>query len=622
MPRVGLRFHAGSAGRPRPRNPARDVTSIRKYALLAANRLDLAIVLLGVFCSLLLAMGARSAAPVLAAVLGLALLVAGAGVALLPLVRRAHAMDFSLYWHAAAAVAGFALLLHAQQGWAFYAYAGLVFFGWLEAVTLAQTRADAPGLRPALAWTRRNAVFLATFAALLLVFGAYWAAYYPAIMSPDSLSEWSQVMTMHLSDYSPAVYTLFVWISGGLWHSPASVAAAQLLASAAAIALAVAYLHRRGVSRAVLALGMALYMGLPIFGTFTVTLWHDIPYSLIVLWITYAMYEMHVSKGRWLDARWRRWALGASLVLLPLFAHNGLSVVFGVLMGAWVVLKTYRRAVIWIALGTVAGFLGVQYLVYPAIGVQPYSKAFASEAMIHQISAAITEHGVQGLPARDVAYLERIMPLKDWTKKFNPYTPQFLVSPRYNPSYNESPIDSHFSEFLHVWAAIGEKHPDSYLRERLTENALILYPTGSHRIALSPLRIAPNTAGLRTRSLAQALLDNLRNIENYTTAKLLWIWRPFWVMWLLLALTLAGWYLRGRRILFAAIPWVFQVLGLAIAIQGQSVRYYYSLFLILPYFIGLLGLRTTRRAAPAQAADLLQFPAAGDAAPLQRQAGG
>jgi hypothetical protein len=351
---------------------------------------------------------------------------------------------------------------------------------------------------------------------------------------------------------------------------------------------------------------MALFMGLPIFGTFTVTLWHDIPYSLIVLWVTYAMYEMYQTKGQWLDVRWRQWMLGALLVLVPLFAHNGLSVVFGVLVAAWIVLRAYRRTVTWIAIGTVAGFLAMQSVVYPAIGVQPYSKAFASEAMLHQISAAITEHGVTGLPANDVAYLERIMPLKDWTKKFNPYTPQFLVSSRYNPSYNETPIDRHFSQFLHVWVAIGAMHPDSYLKERLTENALILDPTGSHRIALSPLRIAPNTLGLRTKSLAQPLLDNLRYIESYTTAHLLWIWRPFWVMWLLLALTLAGWYLRGRGILYAAIPWIFQVLGLAVAIQGQSVRYYYSLFLILPYFIGLVSLPVSGRTWAARSDDSLR----------------
>jgi hypothetical protein len=207
---------------------------MRKYTLSAATRLNLPIVLVGVLCVLLLAAGARTGAPVLAIVLGAALFVAGAGATMLTLWRRARALDVSLYWYAAAAIAGFVLLLHAKQGWAFYAYAGLVFTGWMEAIGAAKGPTDAPALHGAIAWARRHAVFLSTFAALLLVFGAYWVAYYPAIMSPDSLSEWSQSLTLRLSDYSPAIYTLFVWIAGGLWRSPASVAAIQLIGSAAA----------------------------------------------------------------------------------------------------------------------------------------------------------------------------------------------------------------------------------------------------------------------------------------------------------------------------------------------------------------------------------------------------
>ncbi len=539
---------------------------------------------------LLSALGLSAALPPAAMALGAVLAIGGAafvwavrapGSALL-LVGR------TLYWHAAAIAVGLVLVLQARQGWAYYAYAGVVLTFWIEAASL-QAR-DAPAASRSLAFARRNAVLLATLAAVLLIWGLYLAAYYPGIMSTDSINEWTQALSFKLSDYSPAIYTLFLWAAGTLWRAPAVAATVQLVVSALSVAWLAAYLDRRGVARWVLALGLAIYLVLPIFGTFTVTLWHDIPYSLIVLWVTHAMYELYVTKGDWLRVRWRGWALGASLVLLPLFAHNGLSVVCGVLVGSWIVLRRYRRAVGWIAAGVVVGFLSVEYLVYPVIGVQPLTKEFASEALLHQVSAAITQHGVQGLPSKDVAYLVRIMPLKDWTQKYNPYTPQFLVSQRFNPSFNETPIDQHFGEFLSVWATLGMKYPGSYVMERVTENALVLDATGSHRIALSPLGVEKNSIGLRTTSLAPALRSELISIAKYTTDKMLWLWRAFWVMWLLVALTIAGYFLRGRSILFAAIPWVFQVLGLAISIQGQSVRYYYSLFLILPYFIGIVTL--------------------------------
>ena len=512
-----------------------------------------------------------------------------AAVAVAQLARpggQSHVVAIAVLWHAAAAVASLVMLLDATSGLAFYAYVALLLLGWLE-VTDWSRRTDLSSAGGLVGLMRRHAMLLATLAALALAWIPFWLSYFPGIMSPDSLSEWSQAASFHLSDYSPAIYTLLIRLTGTPFKSPAAVSLLQLLLTAGSIATLYAYLDRQGARRWLLAVGLGLYLGLPIFGTFTVTLWHDVLYSLLVLWVTHAMYAMYVSKGAWLSSRGHSAWLGAALLAIPLFAHNGLSVVFGVLAGAFLALRTCRRRLAAIGAGVLAAFLGTQLLIYPMLGVQPYSKAFASEALIHQISAAIAQHGTAGLTASQKQYLRTIMPLRDWVRKYNPYTPQYLVSPRYNPAYQEASIDRHYTEFLTVWAEIGLRYPGSYLGERISENALVLRPTGSYKIALSSLDIAANRLGLRTRSAAQPLLATLRRIAVFTTTYMLWLWRPFWAMWLLLGLTLAGAFLRGRVVLFTAIPWVFQVVGLAISIQGQSVRYYYSLFLILPYLLAI-----------------------------------
>ncbi len=521
--------------------------------------------------------------------LPIAAIAAIGAVALAQLARpggRSPAAAITVAWYASAAVASLLMLLDATSGLAFYAYMALLLLGWLEVTALSRRSGRSADGLPG--WLRRHAMPLATLAALVLAWVPFWLSYFPGIMSPDSLSAWSQAASFHLSDYSPAIYTLLIRLTGTPLQSPAAVSLLQILLTAGSIAALYAYLDRQGAQRWLMAVGLGLYLGLPIFGTFTVTLWHDVLYSLLVLWVTHAMYAMYGSKGLWLASRGRSWALGAALLLIPLFAHNGLSVVFGVLVGSFLVLRAHRRRIVAIGAGVLAAFLGVQLLIYPMLGVQPYSKAFASEALIHQISAAIAQHGTTGLTASQKRYLQTIMPLRDWVQKYNPYTPQYLVSLRYNPAYREAPIDRHYTEFLKVWAEIGLRYPGSYLGERITENALVLRPTGSYKIALSSLNIAANRLGLKTHSAAQPLLDTLRRIAGFTTAYMLWLWRPFWVMWLLLGLTLAGTFLRGRIVLFTAIPWLFQVLGLAISIQGQSVRYYYSLFLILPYLVAIV----------------------------------
>jgi len=566
---------------------------VRKFEALphsAAQRYYLPTILL---FAALAAVAALSSLPALGLLFLAAVVVAVAACQRAP--RLPAALTAAGY--ACSVVAGLFLLLHANHVVAVYLYAAMIVTGWLAVTALPVPKDSAPSR--AVAWLERNALWLATFGALLLAWLPYWLSYFPGIMSPDSLSEWSQALSMHLSDYSPAVYTLFMHFAGVVLGGPASVSLLQVGLSAALIAALLAYLSSQGAPRWLIAASIAYYIALPIFGTFTVTLWHDIPYSLLVLWVTHAMYQAYVSRGAWLASRAHCWALAAALVLIPLFAHNGLSVVAGVLVGSWIVLRPWRRRVAAIAAGVITGFLCVQVVVYPALGVQSYSKAFASEAMLHQLSAAIVQHGTSGLTSAEKTYLQEIMPFKDWVRKYNPYTPQFLVSPRYNPAYNQAPINRHYGEFLSVWAQVALKYPWSYVGERLSENALVLQPTGMYKIALSGLAVAPNALGLKTHSLAQNLLNTLRRITAATTNKsAIWLWRPFWAMWLLVALTLAAALLRSRRaVLFAAIPWVFQVLGLAISIQGQSVRYYYSLFLIVPYFAGIILLDARVRIA-------------------------
>ncbi len=555
---------------------------------------------MGVALLILAAVGALSSPSAFSLLLVAAVTAIAVGATRLAHPSRANpTIAVTVAWHSTSALAGLILLLGAHSGLAFFGYMALLFVGWLGITSLTQDSRHETS--SAGTWLLEHKMLLATFAALILAWAPFWLSYFPGIMSPDSLSAWSQALTFRLSDYSPAVYTLYIWLTGMPLGTPASASLLQLLLSAALIAALFSYLDRHGAQRWLLALGLALYVGLPIFGTFTVTLWHDILYSLLVLWVTHVMYLSYITKGAWLAGRGHSWALAAALLLIPLFAHNGLSVVFGVLAGSFLVLRSQRRRVLAIAGGWLVGFLCVQLFAYPMLGIQPYSKAFASEALLHQISAAITQHGTSGLTASEKSYLEKIMPFKDWVRKYNPYTPQFLVSKRFNPSYNESPIDHHYSEFLKVWAEVGLRYPGSYLNERITENALVLRPTGDYRIALSSLRISPNSLGLKTHSAAQTLLNTLRRIANFTTSNMIWLWRPFWVMWLLFALTIAGAFLRGRVVLFAAIPWVFQVLGLAISIQGQSVRYYYSLFLILPYLLAIVFMRRRTETSSARA---------------------
>jgi hypothetical protein len=249
--------------------------------------------------------------------------------------------------------------------------------------------------------------------------GLYLAIFWPALMSNDSLAQWSQMLTGRYTDMAPAFHTLTIWLVTRIWLSPAAVALAQVLALGLVVAWSLDRLRQWGMPRGLAwttAGGLAL---LPATGILAITLWKDIPYSIGMLLLSLWLMEMIHSRGAWVS-RPRCWILlGVLLGLLALYRHNGVSVALGVPV---LLAAAYRRYWRPLALAlAVAGAIiwAVRGPLYRTLGIASGRDVFQVALCIQHIAA----HTASRTPLEpdERALLDGLYPLADGHWPYNPY---------------------------------------------------------------------------------------------------------------------------------------------------------------------------------------------------------
>ncbi|MEI8314971.1 MAG: DUF6020 family protein, partial [Verrucomicrobiota bacterium] len=144
-----------------------------------------------------------------------------------------------------------------------------------------------------------------------LIWTAYLLAFWPGIMSSDSVDQWGQMLTGHFNNNHPAFHTLTNWLFTRVWLSPAAVAMAQILALASVFGLTMRELALWGVPRNIRIVITMLFSLSPVNGLMTITLWKDVPYAISMLGLFALL--MQCVRTRW-DC------LSSSLSKYPVYA--------------------------------------------------------------------------------------------------------------------------------------------------------------------------------------------------------------------------------------------------------------------------------------------------------------
>ncbi len=168
--------------------------------------------------------------------------------------------------------------------------------------------------------------FWLMFLGMLAVFGFWLAAFWPGVMSVDSLRIWrgARLPEIMFNDHPMLNIFLYRWLQQ-LWDHVAIVPLAQISCTAGLISWILYRLHRRGIGWVWLIPSyFFLLVSVPV-GLYSVTLWKDIPFALLILFWAFTLGELRLRhRAGNLSIGWGE---GLALLLMYLavgsIRHNG-----------------------------------------------------------------------------------------------------------------------------------------------------------------------------------------------------------------------------------------------------------------------------------------------------------
>lgn len=437
---------------------------------------------------------------------------------------------------------------------------------------------------------------LLIFALLLLCWFPWFLYNYPGVMTPDSISQFSQATGLipyssHHSLIHTLLFRFFYRLGFGLTGSVnAGIAfyiVFQMCTLAAVETCCISLLSRDGIPRRMLLCWFLFWGLIPYNGIYAVTMWKDVLFSAFVLLYAIVLYQFLKEGCHSFRTHWKLYALlFCSGWLTCMLRSNGLYIFLFMLP---FVLFTFRRhmkrmAVMQVLIVFLALFVKGPVFTHFEVASPHFTESLSIP--LQQVARVVTEG--RKLTEEQTGLINQVV---DVSLIPDYYDPVISDPVKALVIYNNADyLSAHKGEFLKLWAELLITYPRDFMEAFIDQTKGYWYP------APAQLRtnegISPNEAGLAWPHLLRGQLPVkiseilLKMPDLFPVYGILWSIGAF--TWLMLFLA-AFQFLYGRRAsLLLYLPFIGTILTLLIATPVASdLRYAYPIFLGMPFMLSI-----------------------------------
>lgn len=249
-------------------------------------------------------------------------------------------------------------------------------------------------------------VFWSYFAGALVVYGVAVAAFWPGVMSVDSLNIWrAALLPETMINNHPVINEIWYMFFQQIWNNIAIIPIAQVVLLSLLIAATYFFIFRQGVRWEVLIPGyLLLLFSLPV-ALYNVTLWKDVPFALlIVFWALSSAYFYYIKRKGESPKLTVYKILPLPFLFLSLltFRHNGL-IYLVILPLLFICLKLMRFSRKILAAGLLAAVMLLYLVIFPPSYIKggsyfhDLSSSYLKQIKKESVSQRLVD-GVKGYP--------------------------------------------------------------------------------------------------------------------------------------------------------------------------------------------------------------------------------
>lgn len=433
----------------------------------------------------------------------------------------------------------------------------------------------------------------------LILWSLSLLTFWPGMLSNDSIGQWEQAVSGRFQNWHPFFHTFLISLLLKIWHSPAILAMAQMLALSLVFARGLGWLQEHGLPRACLWLLALLFAFFPPNLLLSITIWKDVAYAAALLGFFLLLTRVAWSGGQWLQEKHHWLFLALAAFLVASLRQNGLALVLSTLLAFLFIFRSQRRQLATALLLAVLAWGAVHTILgafYPPTETNTDAQPAQANLILLSHTAAHVQAGTP-LQADESAYLTALLPLDEWK-----YDCCYIGAISYHPHFDRAAYLANFPQNLRLALGLFLRDPLVDLRHQFCASEMNWAFVGN-RCSLKSLHafgstipsretwIAANEFGLRESSFLPALIPFvIRWLEpmGFFTGQFTPFLKPAFYFYPSIFLIISA-CLRQRKphLLALLIPILLQTLILALIMFAPSYRYQYGSILIGLFCLGL-----------------------------------
>lgn len=433
----------------------------------------------------------------------------------------------------------------------------------------------------------------------------YFLYEYPAVMTPDSINQYAQIIGAYeLSNHHPVIHTALIGffykiglsLTGDVAFGLALYTMAQMLFMAFVAGYVVRTLQKAGAITPVMVITICFYALMPYNGAYVITMWKDIPFAGCMTLFAAALMRFLLRGNRAASAdAVPRLSVSEYVTLVIPYILSGILLCllrtngwYAFAVSVPFILITYRKSLKTMIPIHLIILVMVLFVKYPVMNIYNIRQADFVESLsipVQQI-ARVVANG-ESLSESQSAFVGQIIDLEMVPTVYQPDVSDNIKN-LIRQSGNEY-LESHKGDFFRTWLSIGVSHPRTYFDAYVAQTNGYWYPDVNSEVGLAD-GIYPNEFGLTWQPVIRGnviikIKEILFKLPDLIPLYGL-LWSMGFMLWLILVL--AALSLRSGKTAntLICLPFLLLVLTLCIATPvATEFRYAYSLFYALPVLL-------------------------------------
>jgi LmbE family N-acetylglucosaminyl deacetylase len=335
---------------------------------------------------------------------------------------------------------------------------------------------------------KRSTLPLVTFVLCQLVLTFWWLAYYPGLMSYDSVSYvWHVTSDNWMANHS-VPYDILVWLSIHITDDLGLLTLLQTVGMSLALAYGAGALRDLGVSAWLAAPAAVATTILPATGTFVIFIWKDVPFTIGAVLAFAATVKIIAQRRAGALGRRPLALLFLGFLCLVLFRNNGFLTA---LIVAPLLIALLPRIRTLVAIVTVVPIMISFFLtgwLYPKLDIEGARPSLTYASAYADVAVAYVKRP-DTFTAEDLALMSTAGPLSTWAYAgSNCYNSDWLTS---NDQFDKTAADAVNDRLVALWKKVLLRTPEVAIKARLCRGSIAWSPWPGPSSLMAQTLISP-----------------------------------------------------------------------------------------------------------------------------------